>query len=56
MEKNKEFTLIIVFSLGIIGWLETLALIKGVNGIIFASSMGGIGTILGWAVKAKIFK
>ena len=42
-----------VAALGIIGIisLEILALIKGVDGIMFGSAMAAVGTIIGWVFK-----
>lgn len=42
-----------VASLGIIGiiGLETIALLKGVDGTMFASAMAGVGAIIGWTFK-----
>jgi len=42
-----------VATLGIlsIAGLEGIALIKGVDGVMFGSAMAGIGTIVGWIFK-----
>jgi len=42
-----------VASLGIISiaGLETVALLKGVDGVMFGAAMAGIGTIIGWVYK-----
>jgi hypothetical protein len=39
------------FSVICITILETMALAKGVDGIMFGSSMTGIGVIIGWVFK-----
>lgn len=42
-----------VASLGIFSILalETIALIKGVDGVMFGAAMAGIGTIIGWVFR-----
>lgn len=53
--KNQWFdTELEVAALGIIGiiGLEVIALLKGVDGIMFGAAMAGIGTIMGWVFKS----
>ena len=45
---------LIVAALGIVvlGIIETIALLKGVDGIMFGSCATGIGAIIGWVMKS----
>jgi len=52
--KNKPFdTELEIAALGVFAVivLETIALLKGINGIMFGSSMTCIGVIIGWVFK-----
>jgi hypothetical protein len=52
--KEKEL-LCIVWGVTIIGGLETVALMKGVDGTMFSTATAGIGVIMGYLIKG-IFK
>lgn len=47
---------IIVYALIAITFLQTVALIKGVDGVMFGSSMAAIGGIIGWFFKTHKHK
>ena len=55
MNKSKILTEeLLVAALGIVvlGIIETIALLKGVDGIMFGACATGIGAIIGWVMKS----
>jgi len=58
MSKSFVDTELEIAFLGIIGiiGLEVIALLKGVDGIMFGSAVGGVGAIIGWVFKGYSLK
>lgn len=52
--KHLDELKIFIFAICAIVLLESIALIKGVDGVIYGSSMAGIGTIGGFVLKCYL--